>query len=45
MAADPITSWQIKGENMEVITDILFLGSKITAAMKSKHICFLARKI
>ena len=30
MAADPITSWQIKGENMEVITDFPFLGSKIT---------------
>ena len=31
MASSPITSWQIEGENMEVVTDFL-LGSKITAA-------------
>ena len=27
----PITSQQIEGENMEAVTDFLFLGSKITA--------------
>ena len=31
MASGPITSWQIDGETMETVTDILFLGSKITA--------------
>ena len=30
MASSPITSWQIKGEKVETVTDILFLGSKIT---------------
>ena len=31
MASSLITSWQIEGENLEVVTDFLFLGSKITA--------------
>ena len=31
MASDPITSWQIEGEKVEVMTDFLFLASKITA--------------
>ena len=31
MASDPITSWQIEGENVGVVIDFLFLGSKITA--------------
>ena len=31
MASSPITSWQIKGEKVEVVTDFLFLGSEITA--------------
>ena len=30
MASGPITSWQI-GETMEIVTDFIFLGSKITA--------------
>ena len=30
MASDPITSWQIEGEKVEVVTDFLFLSSKIT---------------
>ena len=30
MASDPITSWQIKGENVEAVTHFIFLGSKIT---------------
>ena len=30
MASGPITSWQIEGENVKVVTDFLFLGSKIT---------------
>ena len=39
-ASVPITSWQIDGETMEIVTDIIFLGSKITvdddAAMRLK---------
>ena len=30
MASGPITSWQIDGEKMEIVTDFTFLGSKIT---------------
>ena len=30
-APGPITSWQIVGETMETVTDLIFLGSKITA--------------
>ena len=30
MASGPITSWQIDGETMEIVTDFIFLGSKIT---------------
>ena len=31
MASGPITSWQIVGRKVEVVTDFLFFGSKITA--------------
>ena len=31
MASGPITSWQIVGVKMETVTDLIFLGSKITA--------------
>ena len=31
MASSPITSWQIDGENVETMSDFIFLGSKITA--------------
>ena len=31
MAFSPITSWQIEGEKVEIVTDFLLLGSKITA--------------
>ena len=30
-ASGPITSWQIDGEMMEKVRDLIFLGSKITA--------------
>ena len=30
MASSPITSWQIEGGKVEIVTDFLFLGSKIT---------------
>ena len=31
MASDPITSWEIDGETAETVSDLIFLGSKITA--------------
>ena len=37
MASCPITSWQIKGEKVETVTDFLFLGSKITADDDCRH--------
>ena len=37
MASSPITSWQIDGETMERVTDIIFLGSKITAHANCSH--------
>ena len=37
MALCPNTSWQIEGENLEVMTDFLFLGSKITADGDCSH--------
>ena len=30
MASGPITSWQIDGETMETVIDVIFLGSRIT---------------
>ena len=30
MASGPITSWQIDGETMKIVTDFIFLGSKST---------------
>ena len=30
IAPSPITSWQIEGENVEAVTDFIFLGSRIT---------------
>ena len=32
MASGPITSWQMDGETMEILTDFIFLGTKIIAA-------------
>ena len=37
MASDPITAWQIEGEKVEVVTDFLFLGSKITPDGDCSH--------
>ena len=37
MASVPITSWQIKGEKAEAVTDFIFLGSKITADGNYSH--------
>ena len=37
MASGPITSWEIDVETMEVVTDFIFLGSKITADGGCSH--------
>ena len=37
MASGPITSWQIDGETMEIVRDLSFLGSKITADGDCSH--------
>ena len=37
MASDPITSWQIEGENVEAVTDFIFFGSKITVDSNCSH--------
>ena len=37
VASCPITSWQIDGETMETVTDVIFLGSKITAEGDCSH--------
>ena len=48
MASVPITSWQIDGETMETVTDVIFGGSKITAdgdcSHEMKRLLFLGRK-
>ena len=44
LVSSPITSWQIHGETMETVRDFIFLGSKITAAMKLKDACSLEEK-
>ena len=37
MASGPITSWQIDGETMEIVTDFILGGSKITADVDCSH--------
>ena len=37
MASGPITSWQIDGEKVEIVTDFIFGGSKITADGDYSH--------
>ena len=37
MTSGPITSWQIDGEAMETVTDLIFLHSKITADGDCSH--------
>ena len=49
LASGPIISWQIDGETMETVTDVIFLGRKSlqmgTAAMKLKDACSLEEKL
>ena len=37
MASGPITSWQIDGETVETVSDLIFLGSKIPADGDCNH--------
>ena len=37
MASGPITSWEIDGETVEIVSDFIFLGSKITADGDGSH--------
>ena len=37
MAANPITSWQIDGENVKTVSDFLFLDSKINVNCDCSH--------
>ena len=37
MAFGPITLWQIDGETMETVREVIFLGSKITAEGDCSH--------
>ena len=49
MESGPITSWEIDGETVEIVSDFIFLGSKITqmviAAMKLKDAYSLEGKL
>ena len=49
MASDPITSWQIDGETVEIVADFIFGGSKITAdgdcSHEIKRCLLLGRKV
>ena len=49
MASGPITSWEIDGETMKTVSDVNFLGSKITedgdCSHKIKRCLLLGRKV
>ena len=49
MASGPITSWEMDGERVETVADLIFLGSKITAngdcSHEIKRCLFLGRKV
>ena len=49
MSSGSITSWQIDGETMETVTDLLSGSPKslqmVTAAIKLKDICYLEEKL
>ena len=49
MASSPITSWQVDGETMETVRDLIFLGTKITVdgdySNKLKDACSLEEKL
>ena len=37
MASGPITSWEIDGQTVEIVSDLIFLVSKVTADGDSSH--------
>ena len=37
MASSPITSWELDGETLEIVSDFIFWGSKITADGDCSH--------
>ena len=49
MASGPVTSWEIDGETVEIVSDFIFWGSKITAdgdgSHKIKRRLLLGRKV
>ena len=49
MVSSPITSWQIGGETVDTVADLIFLGSKITAdgdcSHEIKRCLLLGRKV
>ena len=45
MAFGHVTSWQRDGETMETVTDFIFLGFKIAAAMKLKDTASVTMKV
>ena len=49
MASGPITSWEIDGETVQTMSDLIFLGSKITAdggcSYEIKRCLLLTRKV
>ena len=49
MASVPIISWQIDGETVETVTDLIFWSPKslqmVTSAMKLKDTCSLEEKL
>ena len=49
MASGPIISWQIDGETVETVSDLIFLGSKVTSGGDCSHeikrCLLLARKV
>ena len=44
MASSPITSWQIEGEKVDMVTDFLFLGSKNHCSREIRRRLLLGRK-
>ena len=49
MASSPITSWQIDGETVEIVADIIFWAPKslqmVTATIRLKDACSLEEKL
>ena len=49
MASSPITSWQIDGETVETVSELIFWAPKslqmVTAAMKLKDACSLEEEL